>query len=137
VDRQHALPLRPHGGNAAIQRKYGCRTSIPEGEAALIDGWDEQALILAIADQRAERFSYDDSFRDGDTLRMGGFDWQVIAAPGHDTHAVMFHSPEARVLISGDALWKTASAWSSPAFRPRHRARRDARDPGSDRPSSS
>src|SRR5712692_2466001 len=94
------------GGNAAIQAKYGCTTSIPEGEAALIDDWDEQALILAIADQRAERFSYDDSFRDGDTLQMGGFDWQVIAAPGHDTHAVMFHSPEARVLISGDALWE-------------------------------
>jgi glyoxylase-like metal-dependent hydrolase (beta-lactamase superfamily II) len=94
------------GGNAAIQAKYGCRTSIPEGEAALIDDWDEEALILAIADQRAERFSYDDSFRDGDTLQMGGFDWRVIAAPGHDTHAVMFHSPEARVLISGDALWE-------------------------------
>ena len=28
------------GGNAAIQRKYGCRTSIPEGEAPLIDSWD-------------------------------------------------------------------------------------------------
>ncbi len=94
------------GGNAAIQAKYGCRTSIPEGEAALIDDWDEQALILAIADQRAERFSYDDTFRDGDTLQMGGFDWQVIAAPGHDTHAVMFHSPELRVLISGDTLWE-------------------------------
>jgi glyoxylase-like metal-dependent hydrolase (beta-lactamase superfamily II) len=94
------------GGNAAIQAKYGCRTSIPEGEAALIDRWDERALILAIADQRAERFRYDDTFRDGDTLQMGGFDWRVIAAPGHDTHAVMFHSPEARVLISGDALWE-------------------------------
>jgi len=94
------------GGNAAIQKKYGCRTGIPEGEAPLIDRWDEQALILAIADQRAERFSYDDTFRDGDTLQMGGFDWQVIAAPGHDTHAVIFHSPEARVLISGDALWE-------------------------------
>ena len=94
------------GGNAAIQKKYGCRTSIPEGEAALIDDWDEQALILSIADQRAERFSYDDTFRDGDTLKMGGYDWQVIAAPGHDTHAVMFHSPEARALISGDALWE-------------------------------
>jgi glyoxylase-like metal-dependent hydrolase (beta-lactamase superfamily II) len=94
------------GGNAAIQKKYRCRTSVPEGEAPLIDRWDEQALILAIADQRAERFRYDDTFRDGDVLRMGGFDWRVIAAPGHDTHAVMFHSPEARVLISGDALWE-------------------------------
>ena len=94
------------GGNAAIQRKFGCRTSIPEGEAPLIERWDEQALLLAIADQRAERFRYDDTFRDGDTLRMGGLDWRVIAAPGHDTHAVTFFSPEARILISGDALWE-------------------------------
>jgi glyoxylase-like metal-dependent hydrolase (beta-lactamase superfamily II) len=94
------------GGNAAIQRQYACRTSIPEGEAPLIDRWDEQALILAIADQRAERFRYDDTFRDGDTLEMGGLAWQVIAAPGHDTYAVMFHCPEERLLVSGDALWE-------------------------------
>jgi glyoxylase-like metal-dependent hydrolase (beta-lactamase superfamily II) len=94
------------GGNAAIRKKYGCRTSVPEGEAPLVDRWDEQALILATADQRAERFRYDDTFRDGDVLQMGEFDWRVIAAPGHDTHAVMFHSPELRVLISGDALWE-------------------------------
>jgi glyoxylase-like metal-dependent hydrolase (beta-lactamase superfamily II) len=94
------------GGNAAIRRRFGCRTSIPVGEAPLIDAWDERALILANADQRAERFAYDDTFADGDTLRMGEYDWQVLAAPGHDTHAVMFYSPEARVLISGDALWE-------------------------------
>jgi len=94
------------GGNAAIQRKFGCRTSIPEGEAPLVERWDEHALLLAIADQRAERFRYDDTFRDGDALQMGGLEWRVIAAPGHDTHAVVFHSPEARVLISGDALWE-------------------------------
>src|SRR3989442_8197869 len=94
------------GGNAAIQKKFGCTIGIPQGEAPAIDNWDEQQLILAVADQRAEQFSYDDTFSDGDVLQMGGLDWRVIAAPGHDTHAVMFHSPEARVLISGDALWE-------------------------------
>lgn len=94
------------GGNAAIGRTHGCRTSIPAGEAALIDGWDEQALVLAFADQRAERFAYDDVFAEGDVLAMGGLDWRVLAAPGHDPHAVMFYAPEARVLVSGDALWQ-------------------------------
>jgi glyoxylase-like metal-dependent hydrolase (beta-lactamase superfamily II) len=94
------------GGNAAVQKRFPCRTSIPEGEAPLIDRWDERELILSSADQRAEQFAYDDTFRDGNTLRMGEYEWQVIAAPGHDTHAVMFYSPETRVLISGDALWE-------------------------------
>jgi glyoxylase-like metal-dependent hydrolase (beta-lactamase superfamily II) len=95
------------GGNAAIRRKFSCRTSIPAGEAPLIDRWDERELILSDADQRAERFAYDDTFGDSDALDMGDYEWQVLAAPGHDTHAVMFYSPETRVLISGDALWET------------------------------
>lgn len=94
------------GGNAAIQGHWGCRTSLPEGEAPLIDHWDEMALVLEFADQRAEPFRYDDTFAAGDVLRMGGIDWNVLAAPGHDQHAVMFHSPHERVLISGDALWE-------------------------------
>ena len=94
------------GVNAAIQRKFRCRTSIAEVEAPLIDRWDERELILSAADQRAERFAYDDTFGGGDTLTMGEYEWQVLAAPGHDTHAVMFYSPETRVLISGDALWE-------------------------------
>jgi glyoxylase-like metal-dependent hydrolase (beta-lactamase superfamily II) len=116
---EHALQGRPlerlvnthchsdhMGGNAALQRRFRCRTSIPAGEAPLIDRWDERELILSAADQRAERFSYDDTFGDGDVLAMGDYEWRVIAAPGHDTHAVMFYSPQARVLISGDALWE-------------------------------
>jgi glyoxylase-like metal-dependent hydrolase (beta-lactamase superfamily II) len=94
------------GGNAAIQREFGCRTSLPSGEAALISRWDERELLLGFADQRAERFVHDDSFDEGAVLTMGGLAWQVIAAPGHDPHAVMFWSPDERVLISGDALWQ-------------------------------
>ena len=94
------------GGNASIRRRFGCRTSIPEGEAPLIDRWDERGLILAGADQRAERFTYDGTFADGDTLQMGEYEWRVVAAPGHDAHAMMFYCPETRVLISGDALWE-------------------------------
>ena len=94
------------GGNAALQARYGCRTSIPEGEAPLIDAWDEHALVLAFADQRCDRFRYDDTFASGDQLHLGGLEWQVIAAPGHDPRAIMFYSPEERVLISGDALWE-------------------------------
>jgi glyoxylase-like metal-dependent hydrolase (beta-lactamase superfamily II) len=94
------------GGNAALQREYGCRTSIPVGEAPLVERWDEEALLLSYADQRAERFRIDDTFAPGDTLRLGDLDWQVLAAPGHDPHATMLFAPAERILISGDALWE-------------------------------
>lgn len=40
------------------------------------------------------------------TVRLGGLDWQVIGAPGHDPHAVILYSPDTRVLLSADALWE-------------------------------
>jgi glyoxylase-like metal-dependent hydrolase (beta-lactamase superfamily II) len=94
------------GGNRAVQEKFGCRTTLPAGEAPLIDAWDEEALILGFADQRAERFRYDDTLAPGAAFRMGDIAWQAVAAPGHDPHALMFWAPQERVLISGDALWE-------------------------------
>ena len=94
------------GGNAAVQRAHGCRTSIPVGEAPAIAAWDEATLMLSYTGQNAERFGYDDTIAAGDTLQLGGLDWEAIAAPGHDTHALVFYAPAARILISGDALWE-------------------------------
>jgi len=94
------------GGNAAVQRAYGCRTTIPAGEAPAIAAWDDARLMLSYTGQGAERFSYDDTLAAGDTLQLGGLEWQALAAPGHDMHALMFYSRAARILISGDALWE-------------------------------
>jgi len=104
------------GGNRAIQDAHRCRTTIPVGEAPLIDRWDEEALVLGFADQRAERFRYDDTVAPGDEVRLGDLDWQVLAAPGHDPHAVMFFAPEERILISGDALWEDGFGVVFPAL---------------------
>jgi glyoxylase-like metal-dependent hydrolase (beta-lactamase superfamily II) len=94
------------GGNATVQRAYGCRISIPAGEAPAIAAWDDATLMLSYTGQSAERFSYDDTITAGDRLQLGGLEWEALAAPGHDMHALMFYSGAARILISGDALWE-------------------------------
>jgi glyoxylase-like metal-dependent hydrolase (beta-lactamase superfamily II) len=94
------------GGNAAVRRAYRCRVSIPRDEAPLIDAWDEQSLWLSYADQRCERFAFDDTVAPGEEFDWGDLHWRAIAAPGHDMAALMFFCEEAGVLISGDALWQ-------------------------------
>jgi glyoxylase-like metal-dependent hydrolase (beta-lactamase superfamily II) len=94
------------GGNAAVQRAYGCRISVPAGEAPAIAAWDEQAMMLSYTGQSAERFGFDDTIAPGDRLQLGGLEWEALAAPGHDRHSLMFYAPAARILISGDALWE-------------------------------
>jgi glyoxylase-like metal-dependent hydrolase (beta-lactamase superfamily II) len=95
------------GGNALLARTYGCPVAVPEGEAALIRKWDTRALWLDYADQRAERFAVSEELLAGAKHRWGELCWEAIAAPGHDMAALMLYCEQARLLISGDALWES------------------------------
>jgi len=94
------------GGNATIQRAYGCPIALPEGEAPLIEKWDTKALWLDYADQQTDRFAVDEVLRAGSTHLWGNLEWRALQAPGHDMGALVFFNPEYRILISGDALWE-------------------------------
>jgi glyoxylase-like metal-dependent hydrolase (beta-lactamase superfamily II) len=94
------------GGNALLQQTYACDTLIPASEARAVRAWDEDALTFRATGQRCDRFTFTDTIENGTTLALGGFDWNVLGAPGHDPHSLMLHCPETRVLISADALWE-------------------------------
>ena len=94
------------GGNAAIHRAYGCPIAVPEEEAPRISAWDERALLLGYADQRAEPFSFDEILRPNTTEIWGDLEWRLLAAPGHDMAALVFFNEEHGILITGDALWE-------------------------------
>jgi glyoxylase-like metal-dependent hydrolase (beta-lactamase superfamily II) len=102
------------GANAALGKRYRCPIALPEGEAALIDDWNETALLLAYCDQRAERFAYDEIIRPGETHIWGELEWRALAAPGHDMGALVFYNPEHRILVSGDALWEDGYGFVMP-----------------------
>jgi glyoxylase-like metal-dependent hydrolase (beta-lactamase superfamily II) len=94
------------GGNAALARAFGCTISIPAGEAHNVAEWDTEALHLDGFGQRCERFAFDATISAGESLTLGGFEWQALAAPGHDMDSLVLYAPEPRVLISADALWE-------------------------------
>ena len=102
------------GGNAAIARAYGCPIAVPAGEAQAIAVWDQRALLLDYAGQRADRFSADEALQPGSTYRWGDLEWRAIAAPGHDMGALVFYNDEHRILISGDALWENGYGFVMP-----------------------
>lgn len=94
------------GGNAALQRTFGCTITVPHGIADAVGEWDEDALLLTTAGQIGERFAADCLIAPGESIAMGGLDWQAVAAPGHDMEALVFYNADRRILISGDALWR-------------------------------
>ena len=95
------------GGNAALQAASGAECWVPAPLVDAVNQWDSAgALSFDAIDQRCDRFAAHHGLADGQHLRLGGHDWQVHAAPGHDPDAVMLFEPTQRVLISGDALWQ-------------------------------
>lgn len=94
------------GGNAAVQRAFGCRIIIPPGDHAAALVWDEDALSYRATGQICERFTPDACIAPGDTLAVGGRRWHALAAPGHDPHSIILFDDAAGVLISADALWE-------------------------------
>ena len=94
------------GGNASVQRAFGCSITVPVGMEHAVTQWDEAALLLSTAAQSGERFAVDATLAPGDRFVAGELEWQAIAAPGHDMDALTYYNTERRILISGDALWR-------------------------------
>lgn len=95
------------GGNAALQARYpDLRTLIPPGHAQQVADWDTVALTYLPTGQLCPRFSFTQAIQPGDSMQFGAEVWQVLAAPGHDPHSLVFFEPRSRVLISADALWE-------------------------------
>jgi glyoxylase-like metal-dependent hydrolase (beta-lactamase superfamily II) len=93
------------GGNAELGRAFGATIHIPPGHADAVSRWDEEELTFRATGQQCDRFVHDGVIEPGTALRMGGMDWRVYAAPGHDPHSVVLWAAEPAILISADALW--------------------------------
>ncbi len=95
------------GGNAALQSAYaGLVTWIPPGQAEHVRHWNADALSYTPTGQNCPRFGFDGVLQPGTELRLGHWQWQVHAAPGHDPHSVILFEPTSRTLVSADALWE-------------------------------
>jgi glyoxylase-like metal-dependent hydrolase (beta-lactamase superfamily II) len=94
------------GGNAALKAAWPqSRIAIPPGLAHAVRKWDAIELSHAPTGQQCPRFAADELLTPGSPIELGGLTWEVLAAQGHDPHAVILYQPEHRILISADAPW--------------------------------
>lgn len=95
------------GGNLVLQASYPqLRTAIPPGLADAVSKWDTVKLSYEPTGQTCSAFSYSSLLQPQTSIRLGDLEWQIHAAPGHDTHSVILFEPESKTLISADALWE-------------------------------
>jgi len=94
------------GGNAALQKHFRCEVYIPAAEELAVKGWDKNLLSYENLGQECPEFSHHGVLLPGQEILLGRYQWNILAAPGHDPHSVMLYQADHRILISADALWE-------------------------------
>ncbi len=94
------------GGNAALSKTFDCKIWIPEAEAIAVKDWNENLLSFLQLGQECPRFTHQALLIPEEEILLGPYHWQILAAPGHDNHAIMLYQEQHQILISADALWE-------------------------------
>lgn len=98
------------GGNALLQaRGAGIAAGAPEAEA--LTRRDPGCCAAEYLDQPVAPYTVDIPLDDGQVLRLGDVDWQVIRTPGHTPGHLALWQPDERLLVVGDALSDYDVGW--------------------------
>jgi glyoxylase-like metal-dependent hydrolase (beta-lactamase superfamily II) len=94
------------GGNAVLSEVFDCEIWIPEAEAIAVRDWNQDLLSFQQLGQECPCFTHHALLVPGEEMILGPYCWQILAAPGHDNHAIMLYQEQHQILISADALWE-------------------------------
>ena len=98
------------GGNALLQAQ-GAAIAAGAPEAEAISRRDPGCCAAEYLDQPVAPYTVDVSLDDGQVLRLGDTDWEVVRTPGHTPGHLALWQPEERLLVVGDALSDYDVGW--------------------------
>lgn len=98
------------GGNALLQAAgAGIAASAPDAEA--VARRDPGCCSAEYLDQPVAPYTVDEPLEDGQLLRLGDTDWEVIRTPGHTPGHLSLWQPDEDLLVVGDALSDYDVGW--------------------------
>ncbi|MEU3747720.1 MULTISPECIES: MBL fold metallo-hydrolase [Streptomyces] len=98
------------GGNALLQAS-GAAIAAGTPEADAITRRDPGCCAAEYLDQPVAPYTVDVPLDDGQVLRLGGADWEVVRTPGHTPGHLALWQPDERLLVVGDALSDYDVGW--------------------------
>jgi glyoxylase-like metal-dependent hydrolase (beta-lactamase superfamily II) len=98
------------GGNATLQAAgAGIAASVPDADA--IARREPGCCLAEYLDQPVAPYTVDEALRDGQIIRLGDTEWQVVATPGHTPGHLALWQPDERLVAVGDALSDYDVGW--------------------------
>jgi hydroxyacylglutathione hydrolase len=93
------------GANFALRQATGARLMLHEADVPLYDELETQARWLGLGPAPAQA-PVDEHIHQGDRIRAGVLDVEVLHTPGHTPGSLCFHVPGTNpLLVSGDTLF--------------------------------
>jgi glyoxylase-like metal-dependent hydrolase (beta-lactamase superfamily II) len=93
-----------HVGANALLQAGGAGIAASAPDAAALARRDPGCCQAEYLDQPVAPYTVDEPLEDGQLLRLGDSDWQVVRTPGHTPGHLALWQPEERLLAVGDAL---------------------------------
>ncbi len=91
------------GGAKKLKAATGAPVWMNENDRLLYDSLDMQAAWLGV--ETPERTKIDVAAREGDRLKLGDADFQVLHTPGHTQGSISIWIPAENKLVAGDTLF--------------------------------
>ncbi|MDO5498480.1 MAG: MBL fold metallo-hydrolase [Propionibacteriaceae bacterium] len=98
------------GGNGLLQ-EAGAAVAAATVEAQAVNRRDPGCCVAEYLDQPVGPYTVDQPLENGQILRLGEADWQVVSTPGHTAGHLCLWQPEERLLAVGDAMSETDVGW--------------------------
>ncbi|MGV1007523.1 MAG: MBL fold metallo-hydrolase [Dermatophilaceae bacterium] len=100
-----------HVGANALLQQQGAGIAASALDADALARRDPGCCLAEYLDQPVAPYTVDLPLGDGQVLRLGDADWQVVATPGHTAGHLSLWQPQQRLLVSGDALSDVDVGW--------------------------
>lgn len=94
------------GGNKILQDRSSCDIAMHRIGKYFMDGRDDWSTWWRYYGQEADFFHCTRPLNDGDVIRVGPHDFEVIYTPGHAADGIVLYCRKEKVLISSDTLWE-------------------------------
>jgi hydroxyacylglutathione hydrolase len=92
------------GGAAKLKAATGAPVYMNQSDQELYDDLEMQAGWLGIA--TPEKTSIDVNGREGDALKLGDSEFQILETPGHTQGSISIWIPTENKLVAGDTLFR-------------------------------
>lgn len=93
-------------GNAYVYRQYGLQVEICEEDQPLVEHLDEQASSIFGIHLDTPQILAGRLLKQGDTIRFGHHELQVLQTPGHTHGSCLFYCAGEKTVFSGDTLFR-------------------------------